>query len=84
MREGKRRDGSVAQGNARTASLLIALHPAMWDDSGPVLTKPPSRRGGTAIGNFGGRSCCTFRSGLRSSSEQRPGYYLLPHLYQDT
>jgi hypothetical protein len=53
------------------------------DDSGQVLASPPSRLGGTADGNFGGISCCTFRSGLRSSSEHPPGYSLLPHLYQD-
>ena len=44
---------------------------------------PPSRLGGTAIGDFGGNTCCTFRSGLRSSSEYLPGYSLLPHLYED-
>ena len=48
-----------------------------------MLTAPPSRHGGTAIGDFGGRSFCTFRSGLRSSSEHQPSYSLLPHLYQD-
>ena len=53
------------------------------DDSGQVLALPPSRLGGTADGNFGGISCCTFRTGLRSSSEHPPGYSLLPHLYQD-
>lgn len=53
------------------------------DDSGLVLTKPPSRSGGTAASDFGGRFHCTFRSGVRSSSEPRPGYSLLPRLYQD-
>ncbi len=65
------------------ASLLNSAPSDSSDDSGQVLTKPPSRRGGTAIGDFGGMSCCTFRSGFRSSSELPPGYYLLPHLYQD-
>jgi hypothetical protein len=65
------------------ASLLNSAPSDSSDDSGQVLTKPPSRRGGTAIGDFGGMSCCTFRSGFRSSSEQPPGYCLLPHLYQD-
>src|SRR5258706_326570 len=53
------------------------------DDSGQVLALPPNRLGGTADGDFGGISCCTFRTGLRSSSENPPGYSLLPHLYQD-
>jgi hypothetical protein len=65
------------------ALLLDSAPPDSSDDSGPVLTKPPSRLGGTAVGDFGGKTCCTFRSGLRSSSEHRPGYSLLPHLYQD-
>jgi hypothetical protein len=65
------------------ALLLDSAPPDSSDDSGPVLTKPPSRLGETAIGDFGGKFCCTFHSGLRSSSEHRPGYSLLPHLYQD-
>jgi hypothetical protein len=67
----------------KCASLLDSAPPDSSDDSGPVLTVPPNRLGGTADGDFGGRFRCTFRSGLRSSSEQRPGYCLLPHLYQD-
>ena len=62
---------------------LDSAPPDSSDDSGQVLAKPPSRLGVTAIGDFGGKSCCTFHSGLRSSSEHRPGYCLLPHLYQD-
>ncbi len=65
------------------ASLLDSAPSDSSDDSGPVLTAPPNRLGGAAIGDFGGRSCCTFRSGLRSSSEHLPGYSLLPHLYED-
>jgi hypothetical protein len=78
-RAGKKQDA----GRHRAPCSSIALHPNPRDDSGPVLTQPPSRLGGTAVGDFGGKSCCTFRSGLRSSSEPRPGYSLLPHLYQD-
>jgi hypothetical protein len=48
-----------------------------------VLAKPPSRRGETAANDFGGKFSCTFRSGLRRSSDERPSYSLLPHLYQD-
>jgi hypothetical protein len=65
------------------ALLLDSAPPDSSDDSGPVLTKPPSRLGETAVGDFGGKTCCTFHSGLRSSSEHRPGYSLLPHLYKD-
>ncbi len=65
------------------ALLLDSAPSDSSDDSGPVLAKPPSRLGGTAFGDFGGKYCCTFHSGLRSSSEHRPGYSLLPHLYQD-
>jgi hypothetical protein len=68
---------------SRGALLLDSAPSDSSDDSGPVLAKPPSRLGGTAVGNFGGIRCCTFHSGLRSSSEHRPGYSLLPHLYQD-
>jgi hypothetical protein len=67
----------------KCASLLDSAPPDSSDDSGPVLTVPPNHLGGTADGDFGGRFRCTFRSGLRSSSERRPGYFLLPHLYQD-
>ncbi len=72
-------------GRARTKCVLLldSAPPDSSDDSGPVLAKPPSRLGGTAVGDFGGKFCCTFHSGLRSSSEPRPGYSLLPHLYQD-
>jgi FkbM family methyltransferase len=63
--------------------LLDSAPPDSSDDSGPVLTKPPSRLSGTAVGDFGGKYLCTFHSGLRNSSEYRPGYSLLPHLYQD-
>jgi hypothetical protein len=66
-----------------SALLLDSAPPDSSDDSGPVLAKPPSRLGGTAVGDFGGKTCCTFHAGLRSSSEHRPGYSLLPHLYQD-
>ena len=78
-RAGKKQDA----GRRKAPRSSIALHPHPRDDSGPVLTSPPNRLGGTAFGDFGGKSCCTFRSGLRSSSEPRPGYSLLPHLYQD-
>src|ERR1700683_15686 len=67
----------------RGVLLLDSAPPDSSDDSELVLPKPPSRLGGTAFGDFGGSSYCTFHSGLRSSSEQRPGYSLLPHLYQD-
>jgi hypothetical protein len=53
------------------------------DDSGPVFSRPPSRLGGTAVSDFGGKFRRTFRSGLRNPSERTPGYSLLPHLYQD-
>src|SRR3984957_2468895 len=75
----------IEAGRGSTGSALL-LDSAPFDssnDSGPVLTKPPSRLGGTAVGDFGGNYHCTFRSGLRNSSEHRPGYSLLPHLYQD-
>ena len=62
---------------------LDSAPPDSSDDSGPVLTVPPNRLGGTTDGDFGGRFRCTFRAGLRSSSERLPGYCLLPHLYQD-
>jgi hypothetical protein len=65
------------------AMLLDSAPPDSSDDSGPVLAKPPSRLGGTAFGDFGGKTCCTFHARLRSSSEPQPGYSLLPHLYQD-
>ena len=69
--------------NSANASLLDSAPSDSSDDSGPVLTMPPSRLGGTAVGDFGGNYCCTFRSGLRRSSEHLPGYCLLPHLYED-
>src|ERR1700722_7675726 len=75
----------IEAGRGSTGSALL-LDSAPFDssnDSGPVLTKPPSRLGGTAVGDFGGNYRCTFHSGLRNSSEHRPGYSLLPHLYQD-
>jgi hypothetical protein len=65
------------------ALLLDSAPPDSSDDSGPALAKPPSRHGGTANGDFGGKTCCTFHLGLRSSSEEQPSYSLLPHLYQD-
>src|ERR1019366_1714518 len=65
------------------ASLLDSAPSDSSDDSGQVLATPPRRLGETAFGDFGGRSCCTFHSDPRSSSEHRPGYCLLPHLYQD-
>jgi hypothetical protein len=71
------------RGVAKCASLLDSAPSDSSDDSGPVLAKPPNRLGRTAIGDFGGRFLCTFRSGLRSSSDYQPGYYLLPHLYQE-
>ena len=78
------RAGKVAGRRTAKGALLLDSAPSdSSDDSGPVLAKPPSRLGGTAFGDFGGKFCCTFRSGLRSSSEHRPGYSLLPHLYQD-
>ena len=55
------------------ASLLDSAPSDSSDDSGQVLATLPSRLGGTAIGDFGGRSCCTFRSDLRSSSDNLPG-----------
>ncbi len=64
-------------------SLLDSAPSDSSDDSEPVLTRLPSRLGGTAFGDFGGNSCCTFHSGFRRSSEDLPGYSLLPHLYQD-
>src|ERR1700730_17843599 len=70
-------------GETHKATLLDSAPSDSSDDSGQVLALPPSRLGGTAFGDFGGKSCCTFRSGLRSSSEHQPGYSLLPHLYQD-
>ena len=73
-------------GKARKIQGAILLDSApsdSSDDSGQVLALPPNRLGGTADGDFGGISCCTFRTGLRSSSEHPPGYSLLPHLYQD-
>jgi len=65
------------------AKLLDSAPSDSSDDSGQVLTWPPSHPGGAAGGDFGGMSCCTFRTGFRSSSEHPPGYSLLPHLYQD-
>jgi hypothetical protein len=81
----KERSGEKETRHAETkeATLLDSAPSDSSDDSGQVLALPPSRPGGTTFGDFGGRSCCTFRSGLRSSSEHQPGYSLLPHLYQD-
>src|SRR6202022_716499 len=73
----------AGRGGTHGATLLDSAPPDSSDDSGQVLALPPSRLGGTPFGDFGGKSCCTFRSGLRSSSEHWPGYSLLPHLYQD-
>src|ERR1017187_3416440 len=71
----ERRAGEEARrGKTQGASLLDSAPSDSSDDSGPVLAKPPSRLGGTAVGDFGGKSICTFRSGLRSSSEHRPSY----------
>ena len=78
------RRGEAKRGEIQGAMLLDSAPSDSSDDSGQVLAWPPSCLGGTADGNFGGRSCCTFHSGLRSSSEHQPGYSLLPHLYQDT
>ena len=49
--QGKKRGARKQNG----ASLLDSAPSDSSDDSGPVLTKPPSRLGGTAIGDFGGR-----------------------------
>src|SRR5579864_2688061 len=73
----------AGRGRTKCALLLDSAPPDSSDDSGLALARPPSRLGGTAVGDFGGKFCCTFHSGLRSSSEPRPGYSLLPHLYQD-
>src|ERR1700682_517161 len=81
---GEWRAGEEARRRKKRGATPLGSAPSdSSDDSGQVLTLPPSRHGGTAIGDFGGKSCCTFRSGLRSSSEDPPGYSLLPHLYQD-
>jgi hypothetical protein len=56
------RAGKEADRNrAKRVSLLDSAPPDPSDDSRPVLTKPPSRLGGTAVGDFGGNFCCTFR-----------------------
>jgi hypothetical protein len=73
----------VGRTTATGVSLLDSAPSDSSDDSEPALAKLPSRLGGTAFGDFGGKSCCTFHSGFRSSSEHPPGYSLLPHLYQD-
>jgi hypothetical protein len=43
------------RGETQEASLLDSAPSDSSDDSGPVLAKPPSRLGGTAVGDFGGR-----------------------------
>ena len=81
--QGKNDAQERSKGANRVAPLLDSAPSDSPDDSWQVLTLPPSRLGGTAFGDFGGRSCCPFRSGLRSSSDLRPGYFWLPHLYQE-
>src|ERR1700730_13192889 len=81
IRTAHRRGGKARKNQG--AKLLDSAPPDSSDDSEQVLALPPSRLGGTADDDFGGISCCTFRSGFRSSSEHPPGCSLLPHLYQD-
>ena len=55
IREGMARREETWHGETSCASLLDSAPPDSSDDSGPVLTKPPSRLGETAFGDFGGK-----------------------------
>ncbi len=69
------RRGEAKRGEIQGAMLLDSAPSDSSDDSGQVLAWPPSRLGGTAFGDFGGRSCCTFRSGSEAPRNISPATY---------
>ncbi len=64
------------------ASFLDSAPPDFSDDSGLVLTSPPNRPGRNASGDFGGKPFSHLSLEPPISTEFRPGYSLLPLLYQ--
>ncbi len=83
MREGKARGWKRRAGKRALPRSSIALHPALRDDSGPVLTKAPQLPRRDCRRQL--RRKIVLHLSLRPPKFLgiRPGYSLLPHLYQD-